>query len=65
MLSSYGGVCDALFMAPPVLSGYAKLKNDETYLDMMHKYYMETYNLLFDEEEHLFARDLRFCLEWR
>ena len=52
--------CDALFMAPPVLASYAKYKNDDIYLDEMHKYYMETYNLLYDKEEHLFARDLRF-----
>ena len=26
----------------------------------MHKYYMETYELLYDKEEHLFARDTRF-----
>lgn len=52
--------CDALFMAPPVLTSYAKLKNDDSYLDEMHKYYMETYHLLYDKEEHLFARDLRF-----
>lgn len=52
--------CDALFMAPPVLTVYAQLKNDESYLDQMHKYYMETYDLLYDKEEHLFARDIRF-----
>lgn len=52
--------CDALFMAPPVITLYAKLKNQPEYLDEMHKYYMETYNQLYDKEEHLFARDLRF-----
>ncbi|WP_020529050.1 glycoside hydrolase family 88/105 protein [Flexithrix dorotheae] len=52
--------CDALFMTPPVLTAYAKLKNDSTYLDMMHKYYLETYELLFDQKEKLFARDLRY-----
>lgn len=52
--------CDALFMTPPVITAYAKLKNDPSYLDVMHKYYLETYDLLFDEEEHLFARDLRY-----
>lgn len=52
--------CDALFMAPPVLTVYANLKDDQKYLDEMHKYYMETYNLLYDKEEHLFARDIRF-----
>jgi len=29
-------------------------------LDDMHKFYLETYNQLFDKEERLFARDLRF-----
>lgn len=52
--------CDALFMAPPVLVKWSNLKNDRRYLDQMHKYYMETYNLLYDQEEHLFARDNRF-----
>jgi len=52
--------CDALFMAPPVLVRWANLKNDRRYLQQMHKYYMETYDLLYDQEEHLFARDTRF-----
>lgn len=52
--------CDALFMAPPVINLYAKQTNQEKYLDDMHAYYMETYNQLFDKNEHLFARDLRF-----
>lgn len=52
--------CDALFMAPPVLNLYAKHTNQPKYLDEMHKYYMETYNQLYDEEERLFARDMRY-----
>lgn len=52
--------CDALFMAPPVITLYAKQTGNEKYLDDMHHYYMETYNSLYDQEEHLFARDLRF-----
>lgn len=52
--------CDALFMAPPVLVKWSNLKNDRRYLDQMHKYYTETYELLYDQEEHLFARDNRF-----
>ena len=52
--------CDALFMAPPVLSTYAQLKNDPTYLDELHRYYRETYDLLYDKNEKLFARDVRF-----
>lgn len=52
--------CDALFMAPPVLVRWANLKNDRRYLQQMHKYFLETYDLLYDQEEYLFARDTRF-----
>ncbi|WP_373519355.1 glycoside hydrolase family 105 protein [Pricia sp.] len=52
--------CDALFMAPPVIVEYALLKKDDKYLEAMHKYYKETYDLLYNKEEHLFARDTRF-----
>jgi rhamnogalacturonyl hydrolase YesR len=47
-------------MAPPVVAYYAQVSDQEKYLDVMHKYYKETYNLLFDKEENLFARDLRY-----
>jgi unsaturated rhamnogalacturonyl hydrolase len=52
--------CDALFMAPPLLTKYGVMKNDMKYLDEMHKYYVECYNLLYDKEEKLFFRDNRF-----
>ncbi len=52
--------CDALFMAPPALTLYSNLQDDRTYLDDMHKYYKESYDLLYDKEEKLFARDVRF-----
>ncbi|MEO0338925.1 MAG: glycoside hydrolase family 88 protein [Bacteroidota bacterium] len=52
--------CDALFMAPPVLTVHARQTGEEKYLDEMHKYYRETYDLLFDQEEKLFARDTRY-----
>lgn len=52
--------CDALFMAPPVITEYVKQTGEPKYLDAMHKYYMETYNLLYDKEEQLFARDTRY-----
>lgn len=55
--------CDALFMAPPLLVDYANEVNDYTYLDEMHKYYQQTYELLYDKEEHLFARDLRYVCD--
>ena len=52
--------CDALFMAPPVINLYAKKTNQPKYLEAMHTYYMETYNRLYDKDENLFARDMRF-----
>ncbi|ANW95853.1 hypothetical protein AXE80_05965 [Wenyingzhuangia fucanilytica] len=52
--------CDALFMTPPVLNLYAKHTNQPKYLDEMHKFYTQTYNQLYDKEERLFARDMRF-----
>jgi unsaturated rhamnogalacturonyl hydrolase len=52
--------CDALFMAPPVLTKLAKINNNPILLDEMYKNYKETYDLLYDKEEHLFARDNRF-----
>ncbi|WP_460544547.1 glycoside hydrolase family 88/105 protein [Echinicola sediminis] len=55
--------CDALFMAPPVINLYAKHTGNQQYLDAMHKYYKETYDKLYDHEEHLFARDARFIWE--
>ncbi len=52
--------CDALFMAPPVITYYSKQMPEVDYLDEMHTYYKQTYDLLFDEEEKLFFRDTRF-----
>ncbi|HET8829094.1 MAG TPA: glycoside hydrolase family 88 protein [Pelobium sp.] len=52
--------CDALFMAPPVLTKLAKINKDPAMLDAMYLKYKETYDLLYDKEEHLFARDERF-----
>jgi len=52
--------CDALFMAPPVITCYANESGNLSYLDKMHEYYKETCDLLFDEEEKLFARDTRY-----
>lgn len=55
--------CDALFMAPPVIVTYAAQTKDASLLKAMDGYYAETYKLLYDKEEHLFARDIRFL--WR
>lgn len=52
--------CDALFMAPPVITEYAMRYNDRAMLDTMTRYYRETYDLLYDKDAHLFARDGRY-----
>lgn len=52
--------CDALFMAPPIINLYAKHTNQPKYLDDMHTFYKQTYDKLYDKEENLFARDMRY-----
>lgn len=52
--------CDALFMSPPALAMLARETGDDRYLDFMDRLWLETYRLLYDEEERLFHRDLRF-----
>lgn len=53
--------CDALFMAPPVITLLAKHEGKENeYLDEVYHYFKETYDLLYDKEENLFARDTRY-----
>lgn len=55
--------CDALFMAPPAFVKMWKATGDQRYLDRSHQLYMECYNLLYDEEEQLFARDLGYVIK--
>ncbi|HVZ29734.1 MAG TPA: glycoside hydrolase family 88 protein [Asticcacaulis sp.] len=52
--------CDSLFMAPPVYARMAALSGDRKYLDAMDAQYWRAYDLLWDTQEHLFARDERF-----
>ncbi|WP_298472418.1 glycoside hydrolase family 88 protein [uncultured Maribacter sp.] len=52
--------CDALFMAPPVWAGLAKSTGDTKYLNFMDKQYHKTYDLLWDNKEHLFSRDASY-----
>jgi unsaturated rhamnogalacturonyl hydrolase len=54
--------CDALFMAPPTLAKLAKTTGDKSYLALNDKLFQETYNLLYDKEEHLFARDAGYLI---
>ncbi len=52
--------CDALFMAPPVLVKLGLTLNEEKYLSLNDRLYYEAYELLYDKDEQLFARDLRY-----
>ncbi|SNT35231.1 Rhamnogalacturonyl hydrolase YesR [Granulicella rosea] len=49
--------CDALFMAPPVLTEMAKVTHDRRYLDYMDKEWWETSAYLYDPAERLYFRD--------
>lgn len=52
--------CDALFMAPTVYSRLYNITGKEKYMKFAHKEFKETYDKLYDREEHLFYRDNRF-----
>lgn len=49
--------CDALFMAPPGQARLSVITKDPKYLDAMDKEWWRTADLLYDKDEHLFARD--------
>ena len=52
--------CDALFMAPPVLSRLAAVTGERKYRDYLNTMFWDTYAFLYDKEEHLFYRDKSF-----
>jgi rhamnogalacturonyl hydrolase YesR len=49
--------CDALFMAPAVWTKMYKATGERKYLDYTHLNWQRTSSLLYDQEEHLYARD--------
>lgn len=55
--------CDALFMAPPALVKLSLVTGDPKYMEKSDILYNECYNLLYDKEEHLFARDLNYVIK--
>lgn len=55
--------CDALFMGPPVLIKLGVTLNDPSYFIANDKYFKECYNLLYNKEEKLFARDLNYVIK--
>lgn len=54
--------CDALFMAPPTLAKLSRITGDGSYLSTSDKFFQETYDLLYDKEEKLFARDAGYLI---
>jgi rhamnogalacturonyl hydrolase YesR len=55
--------CDALFMAPPALVKLGVATGDDGFLKCNDQCYKECYDLLFNKDEHLFARDLNYVIK--
>lgn len=55
--------CDALFMAPPTLVKLGVTLKDPTYFKYNDQYFKECYDLLYNKEEKLFARDLNYVIK--
>jgi unsaturated rhamnogalacturonyl hydrolase len=54
--------CDALFMAPPTLVKLGATLKDPSYFALNDSLFKQTYNLLYNKEEHLFARDAGYLI---
>jgi rhamnogalacturonyl hydrolase YesR len=52
--------CDALFMAPPVLTRLHAVTGDRKYLDFLDAMWWDTTDFLFDPSEGLYYRDKNF-----
>jgi unsaturated rhamnogalacturonyl hydrolase len=52
--------CDALFMAPGVWVRMAAATHDHKYIDYMNTNWQRTSDLLYDKDEHLYARDASY-----
>ena len=51
---------DALYMAPPVLVRMAQITGDHKYIDYLNTNWQRTSGLLYDKQEHLYARDATY-----
>src|SRR4029077_19181666 len=49
--------CDALFMGPPAFAKLARTLGDRSYLVQSDSLFKETWQRLYNPQEHLFARD--------
>jgi rhamnogalacturonyl hydrolase YesR len=52
--------CDALFMGPAAFIKLGITLDDDKYLKLNDKLFRECYDLLYDKDEHLYARDIRY-----
>lgn len=52
--------CDALFMAPAAFIKLGLELDKDEYLKLTDKLWKETYDLLWDKDEHLYARDIGY-----
>lgn len=52
--------CDALFMAPGVWARMYAATGDRKYIDYLDAQWQRTSDLLYDKEEHLYARDATY-----
>lgn len=55
--------CDALFMAPPVLTRMYEATGDQKYLDTMDREWWLTSGQLYDPTERLYFRDARYLTQ--
>ncbi len=55
--------CDALFMAPPTLVKLSNETKNSSYMRYSDQYFKECVDLLYNEEERLFARDLNYVVK--
>lgn len=55
--------CDALFMGPPTLAKLGKTLDDPAYLTLNDKLFRECYDRLYNQQEHLFARDANYLVD--
>lgn len=54
--------CDALFMGPPTLVKLGVTLNDPSYFTLNDSLFKQTYDLLYNKEQHLFARDASYLI---
>jgi rhamnogalacturonyl hydrolase YesR len=52
--------CDALFMAPPAWARLYAITGDHKYIDYLNLNWQRTSDLLYDNQEHLYARDATY-----